>query len=67
MEKQSEKRKKQQPTENEKNIKTEIKAKWGPVFTFSLPRGAIHLSSPHHLRHCSSVHCSATQWELLHG
>ena len=33
---------KQQPTENQKNTKTKIQAKWGPVFTFSLPGGGSH-------------------------
>jgi len=35
-----EKRKKQ-PTENQKYVKTEYKLSGGPVFTFSLPGGAI--------------------------
>ena len=43
-----------QKNAKEKNTKAKIEAKWGPVFTFSLPGpGAIRPSGPRQLRH----HC----------
>jgi len=50
-----------EPTENQKNTKTEYKLRGGPVFTFSLP-GGDSLSGPHQLHqgrktfsHCGPV------------
>ena len=47
-----EKRKKQQSTENQNNTKYQIVSYRGPVFTFSLPRGATRPPYPRQLHHC---------------
>jgi len=49
---------KKQPTENQKNTKTEISVV--PVFTFSLPEGTISPSASRQLRNC--LHETLTFW-----
>jgi len=52
--------KKQQPTENQKMLNTEIYAKWGPDFSFSFPGG---LFAPLPPVTCSTM-CNASLHQL---